>query len=97
MRLLSGILASSQQARVGAERVLELLDLEPVVKQAADAAPLTDCRGRIDLHQVTFAHGDKPPILKQLSLHVAVGERLGLVGGLRIGQDHARLVAGALL
>ena len=92
VRLLSGILASSQQARVGAERVLELLELEPVVKQAPGAEPLTNCRGRIDLHQVTFAYPDKPPILKRLSLHVAVGERLGLVGGSGSGKTTLALL-----
>jgi ABC-type multidrug transport system fused ATPase/permease subunit len=80
VRLLSGMLASSQQARVGAERVLEPLELEPIVREAPNAPSVTEVEGAIAFERVTFAYPDKAPVLRELSLRVAPGERLGVVG-----------------
>ena len=37
VRLLAAVTATSQQARAGAERVFELLDVQPAVRDAPDA------------------------------------------------------------
>jgi ATP-binding cassette subfamily B protein len=92
VRLLSGMLASSQQARVGAERVLELLELEPVVKESPDALALSAPRGAIGIESVTFGYPGKAPVLRDLSLAVAPGERLGLVGASGSGKTTLALL-----
>jgi ATP-binding cassette subfamily B protein len=79
LRLLSGMLATSQQARAGAERVLELLELEPAVFDRPGARALDDCSGAVELDDVTFAHEGKP-VLQGLTLRIAPGERVGIVG-----------------
>ena len=45
VRLVASLLATTQQARAGAERVFELLDLQPGVRDAPDARPVADARG----------------------------------------------------
>jgi ATP-binding cassette subfamily B protein len=80
VRLLSGMLASSQQARAGAERVLELLDLQPHVADRPGHRTLQHCTGHIELSQVAFRYGDGEPTLRDVSLSIAPGERLGIVG-----------------
>ncbi|MET0411616.1 MAG: ABC transporter ATP-binding protein, partial [Polyangiaceae bacterium] len=57
VRLLSGMLASSQQARAGAERVLELLELSPNIRDHEQAETLDVREGRLELEGVTFAYG----------------------------------------
>ena len=54
VRLLSSMLATTQQARAGAERVFELLDMQPRVTDAPDARPVVNPEGAIELDDVTL-------------------------------------------
>jgi len=92
IRLLSGMLASSQQARAGAERVLELLDLEPRIGDHPRSRPLAHCTGRIELDHVAFGYADSEPILEDVTLSIAPGERLGIVGGSGSGKTTLALL-----
>ncbi|MET0579091.1 MAG: ABC transporter transmembrane domain-containing protein, partial [Ilumatobacteraceae bacterium] len=80
IRLVSSMLATTQQARAGAERVFELLDLQPGVRNGPDARPLIGAHGGIDFEHVTFGHGEGPSTLHDISLTIHPGERIGLVG-----------------
>jgi ABC-type multidrug transport system fused ATPase/permease subunit len=80
IRLVSSMLATTQQARAGAERVFELLDLQPGVRNEPHARPLVDAHGGIELDHVTFGHGEGPSTLHDVSLTIRPGERIGLVG-----------------
>jgi ATP-binding cassette subfamily B protein len=92
VRLLSGMLGSSQQARAGAERVLELLDLEPLVRDAADAKHLERCSGAVQLERVSFAFAGGEPVLRDITLDIAPGERLGIVGSSGSGKSTLSLL-----
>jgi ATP-binding cassette, subfamily B, bacterial len=92
VRLLSGMLASSQQARAGAERVLELLELEPIVRDRIDAQPLGDGPGAIEIERLDFAHTPGEPVLRDLTLRIAPGERLGVVGASGSGKSTLALL-----
>ena len=92
IRLLSGMLASSQQARAGAERVLELLDLQPRVADPPDGRSLEHCTGRIELDRVAFSYAESEPILEDVTLSIAQGERLGIVGSSGSGKTTLALL-----
>ena len=92
IRLLSGMLASSQQARAGAERVLELLDLEPRIANHARSRPLSHCTGHIELDRVAFGYAEAQPILEDVTLTIAPGERLGIVGSSGSGKTTLALL-----
>ncbi|MDQ1425387.1 MAG: ATP-binding cassette, subfamily bacterial, partial [Acidimicrobiaceae bacterium] len=80
VRLVSSMLATTQQARAGAQRVFELLDLEPRVSDAPGARPVVDASGEVELDHVTFGYADGPDALHDVSLTIRPGERIGLVG-----------------
>ena len=68
-------------AAAAAERVLELLDREPLVVDRPAARPLERARGRLELDGVSFRYPDAPhPALTDVSLRVEPGETL-LVSG----------------
>ena len=63
-----------------AERVYEILDLQPDIQTEARAEPMEDVRGEVVFENVTFGYDSSEPALQQVSLRVAPGQTVGLVG-----------------
>ncbi|MEZ5079960.1 MAG: ABC transporter ATP-binding protein [Thermoleophilia bacterium] len=61
------------------ERVFTLLATEPHIKNRPTARRAPMFRGEIDLQDVAFSHG-REEVLRGVTLHVAAGERVALVG-----------------
>jgi ATP-binding cassette subfamily B protein len=79
-RMLAGILTIGQQARAGVERIFQLLDMEPAITDAPGATELGPVTGEIVFDEVSFSYDDGPLVIDQLSLKIAPGETLALVG-----------------
>lgn len=80
-RDLGHVAAGVFEAAAAAERVLELLDREPLVDDRPGARRLERARGELDLVDVTFRYpGTRRPALAGVSLHVDPGETLVVVG-----------------
>jgi subfamily B ATP-binding cassette protein MsbA len=78
---LSQLAASLLAASAGGERVLELLDRRPLVRERPAPVTLERALGKIELDGVTFAYPGVPePVLDGLSLAVAPGEVVALTG-----------------
>ena len=81
VRDLGGLANSIFSAAAGAERVLEMLDEDPRVKDAPGAAVLAPSRGAVELRGVTYRYpGAETPVLCDVDLRVAPGETVALVG-----------------
>jgi ATP-binding cassette subfamily B protein len=65
-----------------AERVYEIMDIEPLVRDAADADAIPQIRGEVEFSHVKFAYPDEPDvdILSDVSFRVKPGETIALVG-----------------
>jgi ATP-binding cassette subfamily B protein len=85
-RQLAGVLTVGQQARAGAERIFQLLDLHPTITDAPYAIELPDVRGEVVFDEVSFDYGDKP-VLDGLTLRIAAGERVAVVGASGSGKS----------
>jgi ATP-binding cassette, subfamily B, bacterial MsbA len=72
--------ATIQQALSGSERLFELLDAKPTVKQKPGAAELPGFRSEIKLEKVDFAYRPDRPVLQGVDLTVKKGELIALVG-----------------
>ena len=70
-----------QRGMTGIERFFEIMDAPIEIQDAEDAVPLQMKEGSIDFKNVSFEYpDDHNHVLKDLSLHVAPGERVALVG-----------------
>ena len=69
-----------QSAIAGAERIFELLDEEPRVRDAAGARPLDVTAGRVELAKAAFAYEPETPVLHGVDLVAEPGQTVALVG-----------------
>ena len=70
----------AQDIAVGLDRVFELLDLEPEVKDAPDAIALAPLREQISFRDVSFAYQADRPALVGVSFTAPIGAITALVG-----------------
>jgi ABC-type multidrug transport system fused ATPase/permease subunit len=83
---LARTIEDAQQAYAGAERVLAIMDKEPLIKDLPDAVPLRDVKGDITFEDVTFSYKDGVPVLKNISFHCEAGQTIALVGPTGVGK-----------
>lgn len=80
VRGLGNLIPRLFSASAGAERIVELLD-EPIPQDAPDACDLRNCRGAIELDQVTTRYpGANKKALTDVSFRIQPGEVVGLAG-----------------
>ena len=87
IQALMGLYAGIATARVSWHRVAEILDTAPEVMESPDAVRVAHVRGDIELDAVTFAYGRGAPVLDGVSLHVAPGEAVAIVGATGSGKS----------
>ena len=63
-----------------AQRVFEIMDTEPDVKEKDNPVILPNIEGDIELCELQFEYEPAHPIIKNLSLKIEAGEMLGIVG-----------------
>ncbi len=88
LMMLSMIFVMLTMSSASAKRIVEVLDEEPGIKAPDD--PLTEVRnGSIDFDNVTFAYkqGSGEATLKDIDLHIASGETVGIIGGTGSGKS----------
>ena len=70
-----------QEGITGFERFMEILEVEPDIKDAIDATEVTDVQGDIEFRNVSFKYKEEyDHVLKHISLNIKVGEYVALVG-----------------
>ncbi|MET7492018.1 ABC transporter ATP-binding protein [Streptomyces sp900116325] len=89
VRQVATLLTVWQQARAGAERVLEVVDEAPVITDAPHARELPDEPPAISWQTVTFGYGDGAPLLRDFTLEIRPGETLALIGPAGSGKSTA--------
>ena len=77
---ISNIVNEIFSALAAAERVFQLLDEPDETADLPEARPLTDCRGRVELQDVSFGYTAEKTVLHHLSLEAKPGQTVAIVG-----------------
>ena len=91
---LSQFYTTYQAGMAALDKIFELLDEEPELRDKPDAVELGRIHGEIDFEDVTFAYGEGAPALSDVEMHVPPGQTVALVGATGAGKStFAKLVA----
>jgi ATP-binding cassette, subfamily B, bacterial len=80
IKTLAKLSTDFSKAMASADRISDVLDIEPEIQDRPDAIEATDLKGEIVFQGVSFDYGDGKEVLRQVSFAVSPGQRLALVG-----------------
>lgn len=87
IRDLSQVYNIWQSATVSVDRIFELLETQPEVKDAPDAYDLPPVEGRVVFEGVTFGYDPEQPVLHDIYISAEPGETIALVGPTGAGKS----------
>jgi len=80
VQVLAGMTNYLSNALTSAERVFEILDTRPDIRESDNAVDLGRMQGKIELRNVTFGYSRLEPVLEDINFKIEPGESVGLVG-----------------
>ena len=80
VRKLAAFVEQFLNGMAGFKRFVELMRVEPAVKDAPDAAVMGEAKGDIRVEDVSFAYEGGETVLDHVSIHVPQGETVAVVG-----------------
>ncbi|MCL2719229.1 MAG: ABC transporter ATP-binding protein/permease, partial [Lachnospiraceae bacterium] len=83
---LTRIAEDMQMALAGAERVFEVLDTEPDIKDKLGARNVTELSGQLSFKNVSFGYKDEMTVLDNVSFDISPGEMVAIVGPTGVGK-----------
>jgi ABC-type multidrug transport system fused ATPase/permease subunit len=86
IRNLSRLYTTMQSAMAGAERIFQILDEAPTIRERAEAPALPPVRGRIEFEQVRFGYGENE-VLHGVSFVAEPGDTIAIVGPTGAGKS----------
>jgi len=87
MRQIAKYLNQISRATASGERILEILEMSPEVKDRPGAIEAPRLQGHIRFENVSFKYEEKRPILSDVNFSVSPGERVALVGSSGSGKS----------
>ena len=80
LRMLGDLYNQIQSALAGAERVFEIIDMRPELRDLPGAEPLAGIAGHVVFDRVDFSYVQGVPVLKDMSFEAQPGQTIALVG-----------------
>ncbi|GKX67067.1 ABC transporter ATP-binding protein [Inconstantimicrobium mannanitabidum] len=86
--LFSMVFIMYPKAEVSANRIQEILDEEPLIKNPANGVKETEIKGSIEFKDVTFTYPDgEEPVIKNISFSGKKGETIAFIGSTGSGKS----------
>jgi len=76
-----------QSALAAAERIFEILDVEPEIKDSEDAVEIPPINGEVEFKNVSFGYKPEHPVLHNISFRIKPKETIALVGPTGAGKS----------
>ena len=80
LQILTQISNWMSRSLTSAERIFEVMDTVPEIKDEPDAVPMPHIEGAMEFKNVTFGYDKHKPVLTDVTFSVNAGEMIGLVG-----------------
>ncbi len=80
VKSIAGISVTYHQTMAGAQRIFDVLDEVPEVRDLPDAVAVPNILGRIEFNDVSFAYNAANPVLDDISFAADAGAQIALVG-----------------
>lgn len=80
VKRLTQVYGNLQKAMAAGDRVIDILETEPHVKESPTAKALTDVQGTVEFDNVQFAYDEDNLALKGVNLTVKQGQTVAIVG-----------------
>ena len=77
---ITGVITELQNAIACAQRIFALIEEEPQIPDAENAADLTDISGEVEIKDVSFSYLPEQKLIENFNLHVQPGQRIAIVG-----------------
>jgi ATP-binding cassette subfamily B protein len=87
LEVISKKTAELQSGLASAERAFALLDEQPAVAERENPVPISRAIGEISFDTLSFGYGRGPFVLRDVSLTVPAGSRVGVVGKTGAGKS----------
>ena len=88
LMLFSMIFIMYPKAQVSADRIEELLDAEPLIKNPENGVKDTKIKGEVEFDNVTFTYPDgEEPVLKDISFKASKGQTIAFIGSTGSGKS----------
>ncbi|HSV27643.1 MAG TPA: ABC transporter ATP-binding protein [Sedimentisphaerales bacterium] len=78
--MLTRMIQHVTSALTAAERVFDIIDTEPEIKDSPEAQPMPEMKGSIEFDNVSFGYNAFDPVIKEMTIKIEANEMIGLVG-----------------
>ncbi|MBX4261874.1 ABC transporter ATP-binding protein/permease [Clostridium estertheticum] len=86
--LFSMVFIMYPKAQISANRIQEILDEEPIIKNPINGIKHTDIKGIVEFNNVTFTYPDgEIPVLRDISFTAVKGETVAFIGSTGSGKS----------
>jgi len=88
LMLFSTVFVMYPKAQVSSNRIQELLDAEPIIKNPENGIKKSNNEGTVEFNKVTFTYPDgEVPVLKDISFTAKRGETIAFIGSTGSGKS----------